>query len=576
MLKRLVSYAFCILFSLTAFASECPDWLQPEASSRLKALATEIQKHDDLYHNQHAPIISDEEYDALVLQQKELHDCFPLVLSPDKFTPELTGLLIAPHKGFMGSLKKAASAEDIKHFISRIENGPILLQPKIDGIAIELFYQNGKLASVSTRGNGKQGSDITALAGEIPLIPPTINFNEEVILHGELFVRLDKIDQNVLQAYASARHFVAGQIRQKEPNPEHLQFLDFFPWRWVNSPYQTDNQTITALQTLGFQHASDYTHRVRTVSEVTHWRKYYADTSNHYPFLMDGIVLKPDNLSLRSRMGWNQQFPLWSIAWKFPAKSGATRVSDIEFHIGSTGQITPVLILEPVNIQGETIRRVSLGSIQNLKKKDIATGDRISIQLKGAATPVFHRLLIRATNRKQPVFPDQNQYNAFSCLSYSQACEQQLTARLVRLTGRKGLNLPELDKHIIQRLIQNGVIHNLSRILVLHEKELLQAGMSETQTRQYLLALQSLQKIPFQQQLMALSLPGIGKSKARKLSGHFRNWAELRNASDSHLLASETMASETMASGKMATQTIKNLRKYLQAPEVKQIIELFE
>ena len=382
-----------LLLSGLASASGCPKWSQQEAYTTITTLAVEVYNHDILYHEKHAPQISDTEYDALIARLKQLHTCYPNIpIKKFNHTPEEQSL---KHQAFMGSLKKADSDKDIKHFLHQINSTPLLLQPKIDGIAVELVYEKGSLVKAITRGNGHQGQNILRSVRHMNLVPQRLLVHKTMTLHGELFARLDRVDKTLLKQYVSARHFVAGQVNRKQPEQSALQAIDFFPWRWIDSPYSSETQTIAALKKLGFTHPSLFTHSVNSLEDIKHWQDHYRN-SKHAVFLMDGIVIKADDFDVRKQLGWNREHPKWALAWKFAAHYAVTTVKDIIFTTGSTGRVTPVLILNPVKIDGKTISRVSLGSMKNLKSKGVVIGNEISILLKGNAIPVFGRVISKS------------------------------------------------------------------------------------------------------------------------------------------------------------------------------------
>ena len=525
-----------LMLAVTAQAHDCPPWSQQKASAQIQFLAQEIQRHDTLYYEKHKPEISDAEYDALTQRLKNLQNCFSNIRWVVKPQTGIDSSTLA-HRAFMGSLKKADSPNDIKTFIEQLPPNSVLLQPKIDGIAVELVYKQGRLISATTRGDGKQGQNILRHLKNMPLIPQSLNHQDEMILHGELFGRTDRLPSSILSQYSSARHLVAGVIQSDQPDSQILGYIDFFPWRWVNSPYATETLSNQALKKVGFHFLDQHTHLISTLPEADNLRNTYHKQKNLL-FLLDGIVLKADRLSIRQNLGWRQDTPNWAIAWKFPPDSGVTEVIDIHFNIGRTGHITPVLQLSPVMIKGERVSRVSLGSINNLKKKQIAIGDQVSIHLKGAATPVFDKIIFQSPDRQQPDVPDQKRYSPLTCLSISPGCKQQFTARLIWLTGSNGLSWPNMTPPLIHTLVAKGKLTTLSDIF-----------RFSPDTRH---------KVSFAKEIRALSLPDIGLSKSRQLEKYFGLWEAIEQASISQL--------EEAAS--LNHKTAKMVKYYLTQPEV--------
>ncbi|KEQ19215.1 helix-hairpin-helix domain-containing protein [Endozoicomonas numazuensis] len=558
-MKHLFTFLI-LLIPMTAW-SACPSWSSEQAEKQIVALQKEVKHHDDLYFNRHSPVLTDSEYDALNAQLQSLKKCFPELTLPAVAEENAEGDI--DHRAFMGSLKKARNKKDIERFLKEAGKERILIQPKIDGVAAELVYQNGKLVSASTRGTGDKGENILDAVKLMPMIPKELKteFND-IILHGELFARLDDAVKN--SGYSSARHYVSGHISRNDLDVLSLGSIEFFPWRWVNSPFESDNTVINLLYSYGFELPTMYTDLGKSLKDIEKIRQTYLNRSDVEPFLMDGIVLKLDNLELRKKMGWNSHNPAWAIAWKFPSDSAVTEVKSVDFRVGRTGHITPVLQLEPVEINGETIQQVSLGSIKNLTEKDIAIGDQISVQLKGAATPVFGNVILRPEHRTKPSIPDQAQYDAFSCLKATPGCEEQLTSRLKWLGMR--LDIPFLHKDVIHTLIVKKNITRFPDLFTLTYPHLKEAGLSEDSAKAMLAALQQVHSQPFKNQIRALSIPQVGESRSKKMAAHFKSWERLLNAS------LEEITSVALMTGDQA-QTVKN---YLATPEVDSSIQFFK
>ncbi len=538
-----------LLIPLYAHAS-CPDWPVSEVSKQFKELRQEITHHDDLYFNKHTPILTDSEYDDLKSQLTFIETCYPSLAHPPEPVEDSEGKI--DHRAFMGSLNKANDEKDIATFLKKAGKNQILVQPKIDGVAAELIYHEGKLVSASTRGSGDRGKDILKAVQLMPSIPKTISDQySEVVLHGELFARMDiGVDYS---GYASARHYVAGQLAKAEPDVLALANVSFFPWRWVTSPFDTENSVLNGLYSLGFDLPTMYTKAAKSLQDIKKIRQDFYHNRKNEPFLMDGIVLKLDDLKIRNTMGWSSNHPNWAIAWKFPAGSTVTQVTDIKFTVGRTGQVTPVLIIAPAKIRGEIIQQVSLGSIRQLKKKNIAVGDRITVILKGDATPVFGKVIKRPKHRIHPKLPDTSRYDGYSCLKWSEDCDQQFLARLKWFI--KQLAVPVVDEPLLKTLVANGSLRSFDQIVTLDVEVLRQAGLGNDQTTQVANALHSLHKKSFKAQLLALSIPSIGKKRANSLALNYKNWGNLERSENNDAL---------------------KLKEYLSLIEINKIISILE
>ncbi|WP_257265586.1 hypothetical protein [Endozoicomonas sp. ONNA2] len=549
-----------ITFLLPAWADDCPQWDQREATEQIGRLSDEVAYHDELYFNQNAPIISDGEYDDLLARLKYWQACFPSIATGKPLSQTLHNRYTIHHQAPMGSLKKAQSAEEVTSFLQRIADSGFLVQPKIDGVAVELVYHKGRLIQASTRGNGEVGVDILHHIRQMPLIPKTVDNDEknQLILHGELFARLDIIAPSILEQYASARHLVAGQLNRTEPEAEVIKAFDFFPWQWVNSPFNRGLQSITALAGMGFPLPLEHTHRTTAYPEIKQHLEHYAALKKPI-FLLDGIVIKADSQTVKKQLGWAGNTPAWAMAWKFPPATTSSAVEAIEFTIGRTGNITPVVHIEPVTLKNRTISTLSLSSIQNLEKNGLAVGDRISIKLKGNAIPVFGRVLFRPANRVSPELSDTSRYTPFTCLSMAPGCEQQFIARLIWLTGKQGLDIAAISKPAIHQWVQSGTIQTLVDILQLAPHSLQSAGMYPKEVQQYIESIKRSKSL--EQQIRALSIPGIGTSNARELAGCI---TDLRG------LLSRQISDKCPTIG---SKRMKDLQDYVNRKEVTELIE---
>ena len=393
-----------LLVPASGWSEDCPQWSHDEAIANIKRLVSEVAQHDERYFHRNAPSISDNDYDALTDRLAQWQSCFGGTQSnPPSVSSHRAK---TRHRAVMGSLKKASTIEDVDNFLQALSGNEVLVQPKIDGVAVELVYCRGQLVQATTRGDGQNGVDITHHIKHMPLIPATLaNPDQEVVLHGELFARLDWTDPELLQRYASARHLVAGQLNRSSADRKALGAFDFFPWLWVNSPFTDDRQSIKELARMGFPLPEQHTHLVHSLNQVEQLSADYSASQN-VPFLMDGIVIKADSNLLRTRLGWSGNVPGWAMAWKFAGQSALSEVAKITFTTGRSGKITPVVHINPVHLGNRTITRISLGSVAKLKQVDLAIGDLISVSLKGRATPVFGQVLLRAQTRIYPDFPE--------------------------------------------------------------------------------------------------------------------------------------------------------------------------
>ena len=391
---KVLSVFLILAIPCKVFAIEpCPLWDDAFARQQINALALDIARHDTAYFEHHTTLISDHAYDALLQQYQSWQRCFIKASSISEQKNNIQKL---------GTLYKSKDSVDVEQFWHAHQNQTLILQPKIDGIAVSLTYNDGKLTEAATR----RGQNILAHILAAPEIPKYINTNQTIVLHGELFINLHTISDKMLQRYVSARHLAAGLIQQHKPDHTILKSVMFFPWRWVNSTYETEQATIIALSELGFQLPLDYSHTLSSISQIASLRDHYSRSDNAL-FLMDGIVIKANQTWLQNHQPMQQQ----AIAWKFDPVEAQSTILDISYSVSKQNRVTPTAHIKPVTLNRKTITKLSLGSIKRTRERDIAIGDLINLQLKGDAIPVFDAVLFRPIDRRIPAFLNENTFD---------------------------------------------------------------------------------------------------------------------------------------------------------------------
>lgn len=536
------------------------------SATQLQSLNKTIQHHDMLYYHKHHPELSDTEYDALVEQRNQLSQC--LKQTTDNVLKHTAPTGAVQHNARLSSLLKGSDRKEIIQFINTIQRlgSSVILQPKIDGVAAELVYQDGKLVRASTRGDGEWGENILPAIRTMQRIPKHLDTTIPlVILHGEIFARLDLVTDQ-LKSYVSARHFTAATLHTETPDKNNLAVLDFFPWQWINHKFAQDSLSYQQLVNWTFFPVSVYSYQLTNSTETESLRTKLLESQQSIPFLMDGIVIKANDMAVRKKLGNNATAPHWAIAWKFSASQAVTVVNEISFSIGRTGKITVLLSLEPTTLKGITVQQVSIGSVKRFKTLDIVPRDIISIAFKGDAIPVLAKVIERQTDRQPVSMPDTSLYTPISCLRYSQSCSQQFLSRMKWLSGLQGLNVTAINAQILQQLIENGTIKELADLLQITPNTLKQYGaIKHSEAKKiYQSITVARHRASFQQQILALSIPNIGKQRSRELARYFNDWGNLIEAS------TETIMNKTTLGYQQAT----TLRHYMTIKEVAKVIDL--
>jgi len=360
----------------SAAHSRCPSVLNQHRISYLEA---QIIKHRQLYYAGNTPLLHDGEFDLLVDELAVLSNCLSPVLTQVGTKEDR---IRQPHRQQMLSLKSVRERLSVAKFYQRHQHQQLLIQPKIDGMAVELVYERGMLVAASSRGNGQHGRDLLALMLRSNAVDSIIPYANTLVLHGELYVE----QQDWLQRgkYVSARHMTAGIASQSSPAQADVMSLRFIPWRWVDSPYSDEVMSLTKLAMLGFNNMAKMSHVINKPEDIDYWLTHYQDVT---AFLLDGIVLKVAKRSLQQEYGQTQHAPRWALALKFTGPKGVSHVIDITYQVGKSGRITPIVHVQPLALSGHQITRVSGRSEPWLLQSKIEVGSQVEIELVGNAIP---------------------------------------------------------------------------------------------------------------------------------------------------------------------------------------------
>ncbi|WP_343352213.1 NAD-dependent DNA ligase LigB [Pseudomonas sediminis] len=487
-----------LLFPLTAQAAPCPDWPANRAKSELSVLSQQIAEWDDAYHNHGRSLIADELYDQARERLQSWHQCFPsaLVDLPEPLAGS-TGKLA--HPVAQTGLRKLNDAAVAEWVASR---DSLWIQPKVDGVAVTLVYQGGILKQAISRGDGRHGQDWTARARQLPAIPKHLKQPLDAVLQGELYWRLDDHVQG-RDGGAGARGKVAGLMARQSLDEQETNAIGLFVWDWPNGP-ENMPERLKALQNLGFSDSLHYTQPLNSTADARGWRQHWLNAP--LSFASDGVVIRQGIRPPGER--WLAEAPHWAIAWKYPASQALAVVQAVDFSIGRTGRITPILRLQPVDLDERRISRVALGSLQAWEELDIRPGDQVAIRLAGLTIPRLDQVIWRSQERAAVQAPDPNRYHAMSCWRLSDECQQQFQARLNWLAGKQGLNLPGVGPGTWSTLLAGQKLHGLLDWLEFDSEHLQQLpGIGPRRASQLQQAFAQAQRRSLQQWLQALGAP---------------------------------------------------------------------
>lgn len=493
---------FLPFFHLNTFAADCPDWAAARASSEVAALQQQIDRWDDAYHREGRSVIADELYDQSRLRLNQWRRCFKLPSPPE---PLRTASGPVAHPVAHTGLDKLHDAADIATWLRDRQN--VWVQPKVDGVAVTLIYRNGRLHQAISRGDGVRGQDWTVSAKRIGAIPQQLTQPQDLLVQGELYWRLNGHKQ-ARAGSANARATVAGLLGRKDLDAEHAAGIGLFVWDWPQGPKDLPER-IAALTQFGFPTTEPYTQAVASLNEAQHWRDHWYRSP--LPFATDGVVLRQSLRPPAER--WQARPPYWAVAWKYPFALALADVRKVNFKIGRTGRITPVLELSPVMLDDRQIKRVSVSSLRRWQELDIRPGDQVAISLAGLTIPRLDSVVLRSTERVDLNVPLARDFHALSCWQPTPGCESQFLARLTWLSGKQGLALPHVGRGTWEKLLETGRLNSLLDWLTLDGPELANiAGLGERSSARLLHSFQSARQRPFLQWLKALGLPPTGQA----------------------------------------------------------------
>lgn len=571
-LSLLISAIFLPEYSQAA----CPKIFNTQAAQQMVTLARDIRYHNRLYYEKAQPEISDAAYDRLLAELVRLEGCFPELAAPGSPTrtvgnaAEGTAQKVA-HEKPMLSLTSATGPEAVKALLKRVVapvDMKLLVQPKVDGLPVELVYVAGRLTSAATRGDGRIGEDVTERVRSIWGIPHQLTgtYPDRVVVRGEVYADLPLLRQRRAGTAAETdlipthpRHLAAGLLQAHLPDLSALATLRLFPFELVNGvlpecKLHTDQEALGLLAEWGFPAAREHTRPVHTFAELQDVYRWYLANRDQQPFAMDGIVVKVDDLDLRQRLGEGTRAPFWAAAWKFPPETARTRIVKIHWSVGRTGRRTPVAEVMPVRLGGVQVSQVSLHNIAKIEKLDIADGDEVVVGLKGDVIPQVVEVVGRVPRpRSFDALLSQSQEPAlYECLRDSPACRQQFLARATYFVSKSGLNIAGLGRSRLEKLVAASLVVDLPSLFLLQAKEIATVpGFSPKTARRLISAILAAAHPDSFRLVTALGITGVGPKTVQRLALQFRSLDALLNAEEERLMtlsAHDARAAKTLRS----------------------------
>jgi DNA ligase (NAD+) len=500
-----ISLTLVTLVTPNVSASQCPDWTPVKARNSITALQTKIAAWDDSYHRQGVSLIADELYDQSRQRLEFWRSCFAKPVSNDD-NPLKTARGAVRHPVPHTGVNKLSDEQSVREWIHG--RNELWIQPKVDGVAVTLVYERGKLVQAISRGDGIQGQDWSHHARSIAAIPAHLPWQETLILQGELYWRLDDHIQ-AENGSVNARSKVAGMLARTEMRSEDAAMIGLLVWEWPDGPSLMPER-MAGLNAMGFSDSASYSQPITGFDQAQRWREHWYRTP--LPFATDGVIIRQSQRPPVER--WQAKAPYWIAAWKYPFAQVLAEVRKVNFNIGRSGRITPVLELEPVRLDDRQISRISVGSLQRWQALDIRPGDQVAVSLAGLTIPRLDSVFSRNAERSELQIPKAEDFNALSCWQASPGCESQFRARLAWLSGKKGLALAGVGPGTWDKLIQAGKINGLADWLTLEQEQLANIpGLGDRSSAKLITSLQGARERSFLVWLKAIGLPPTGTAR---------------------------------------------------------------
>jgi len=545
------------------------------AHRRIRELRSEIEQHDYRYYVLDTPSVPDSEYDRLMRQLQSLEAEFPALIVPDSPTQRVAG---QPAEGFeavrhrmpMLSLANAFTAEEIQQFHDRVMKGLEIAQvsyvaePKLDGVAISLRYEAGRLVQAATRGDGLTGEDVTLNVRTINAIPLHLEqrgqspvWPSTLEVRGEIYMPLAGFDAWNEQArkeggkeLVNPRNAAAGSLRQLDPRETAKRPLALYVYAAVATGDMPDShyEILQLLRAWGFP----VNPQVRRVENAAGCLVYYSDLAairESLPYDIDGVVFKVESRDQQDTLGFVSRAPRWAIAQKFPAQEEVTRLLDIDIQVGRTGALTPVARLEPVFVGGVTVTNATLHNLDEIRRKDVRAGDWVVVRRAGDVIPEVARVVLERRQGEPSEFQMPE-----SCPVCSSAVERVEGEAVFRCTGglicpaqrkqsimhfvsRRAMDIEGLGEKLADQLVEKDLVRSVADLYSLTHEQLVELErMGGKSADNLMLELERSKTPDLDRLLYALGIREVGEVTARSLAKHFETLERISSASEEELI----------------------------------------
>ena len=580
-----------------------PDELsKKEAKEQIESLREGIEYHDYLYYVKNDPKISDAVYDKLFKRLEKLEEAYPEFKSDKSPTQRVGGepmeeLETVKHKSKMLSLEAKMEADEIKDFDDKIskklseDEKEYIVEPKFDGLSVEIVYKNGEFEYGATRGDGTTGEDISEnlkTIGAIPMklqgggeLPKLLSVRGEVYMPKDGFEEVNKklVEQNKAP-FANPRNAAAGVVRQLDPKkvsdkPLSIFFYDIMKIKGME--FERHTEVLKQFEEWGLK-TNRLNEKCKDFEEIKKYHEKMADKREGLNYEIDGIVIKLNNIKKRSKFGTRQRNPRWALAWKFEPKKEVTELQDIVVQVGRTGKLTPVALLEPVDVGGVTVSRATLHNEDEVHEKDVRAGDKVRVQRAGDVIPEIKERIKEKGKERSGEFEMPGECPVCGTEIVKEgadyycpaglACPAQLKGTIEHWASKESMDINGLGEETIDELVEKEMVSNISDLYKLEVEDLKELdGFAERSAKKLHDSIMESKNPRLDTFLYGLGIRHVGRHVARVVAQKYRSLDKVMKASEEDLEEIEEIGSEIAVSiheffeKEKNQQEIRNLKK---------------
>ena len=531
---------------------------------RILQLRQELHEHNYKYYVLNQPTIGDQEFDFMMHELQELEARHPELADPDSPTQRVgsdisTEFRQVAHKYPMLSLANTYSEQDVADFYESVRKGlggedfEICCEMKYDGLSISLTYVDGRLVQAVTRGDGVQGDDVTAnvrTIRSIPLVlkdgdwPREFEIRGEILLPWREFERINAEREAAEEPlFANPRNAASGTLKSLDPKVAASRRLDAYLYYLLGDGIEGDGhyENLMRARSWGFK-ISDGMRKVRTLQEIYDFINYWDTERKNLPVATDGIVLKVNSLRQQRALGYTAKSPRWAIAYKFKAERECTRLNEVTYQVGRTGQITPVANMEPVQLAGTTVRRATLNNEDFIRSLDLHEGDYVYVEKGGEIIPKI--VGVDTSRRDASAHPVEFITRCPECGSElvryegeaahycpnDAGCPPQIKGRIEHFISRRAMNIDSLGPETVDEYYRRGLIRNVADLYDIRVEQINGDGSRQKSAERVVDGIAASRQVPFERVVFALGIRFVGETSARLLARRFKDIDALASA----------------------------------------------